>query len=167
MKGGWKIDTPKTENGKRTTPMPRAIGEELASYLAQHPYRDDPNAALWPGRTPGTMGDPRGVDYDRRFDIASLIGYYFKPALRELGLTAIRWHDLRHFYETVMISQIGKGAQYSLYEVSRYMGHASYQTTVDVYGHRLEVRPNVDVFGDVTAAADAETGIVAPLRAAV
>lgn len=164
VKGGWRLSTPKTASGKRSTPMPRAIREELADYLAQHPYRHDPNAALWPGRIPGTMGDPRGVDYDRQFDIASLIRYYFKPALDELGLAAIRWHDLRHFYATVMISQIGKGAQYTLYELSQYMGHASYQTTVDVYGHLLEVRPNVDVFGDIMAAADDQTDHISQLR---
>lgn len=163
VKGGWKTDTPKTEAGKRTVPLPRAIREELADYIAQHPHRDQPDAALWPGRIPGSMGDPLGVDYDRQFDIASLIRYYFKPALKEVGLAAVRWHDLRHFYATVMISQIGKGAQYTLYEVSRWMGHASYQTTVDVYGHLLELRPDVDVFGDIMAAADSGSNVL-PLR---
>lgn len=93
-----------------------------------------------------------------------MIRYYFKPALKERGLVGVRWHDLRHSYATVMISMIGKGAQYTLYEVSRWMGHASYQTTVDVYGHLLDARPNVDVLDDIMAAAEAETANVAPLR---
>ena len=59
---------------------------------------------------------------------------------------------------------IGKGAQYTLYEVSRWMGHASYQTTVDVYGHLLDARPNVDVLDDIMAAAEADAGVVTPLR---
>jgi hypothetical protein len=45
------------------------------------------------------------------------------------------------------------------------MGHASYQTTVDVYGHLLELRPDIDVFGDIMAAADSAPANVAPLRA--
>ncbi|WP_152176263.1 site-specific integrase, partial [Mycobacterium tuberculosis] len=69
-----------------------------------------------------------------------MIRYFFKPVLRKLGLVDVRSHDLRHYYATVMISMIGKGARYTLYEVSRWMGHASYQTTVDVCGHLLEAR---------------------------
>jgi integrase len=122
------------------------------------------SAPLWPGRIPGSAGDPRGVDYDRQFDVGSVIRYYFKPALRELGLGNIRWHDLRHYYAMVMISQIGKGAQYTLYEVSRWMGHASYQTTVDVYGHLLETKPNVDVLDEIMAAAEADAANVTRLR---
>lgn len=164
IKGGWKIDTPKTAAGRRTTPLPRALREELRDYLVVHPYSNDPSAALWPGRIPGSAGDPRGVDFDRQFDVGSVIRYYFKPALRELGLSNTRWHDLRHYYAMVMISQIGKGAQYTLYEVSRWMGHASYQTTVDVYGHLLETKPNVDVLDDIMSAAEADAGNVSPLR---
>lgn len=162
VKGGWRVDTPKTAAGKRSVPLPRALREELEDYLGQHPYRHDPTAPLWPGRIPGSAGDPRGLDYDRQFDIGSVIRYYFKPALKALGLVGVRWHDLRHYYATVMISQIGRGAQYTLYEVSRWMGHASYQTTVDVYGHLLDVRPNVDVLDDIMR--DADTGPT-PLRA--
>ena len=165
VKGGWKTDTPKTAAGRRTTPLPRAIRDELAAYLAEHPHRDDPSAALWPGRIPGSGGDPRGLDYERQFDIGSVIRYYFKPALKDLGLVDIRWHDLRHYYATVMISMIGKGAQYTLYEVSRWMGHASYQTTVDVYGHLLDARPNVDILDDIMSAAEADARTVTPLRA--
>ncbi|MGN7187263.1 tyrosine-type recombinase/integrase [Microbacterium enclense] len=164
IKGGWRVDTPKTAAGRRTVPMPRAIRQELDSFLAQHPHRNDPTAPLWPGRIPGSGGDPRGVDYDRQFDVGSVIRYYFKPALKSLGLTDVRWHDLRHYYATVMISQIGRGAQYTLYEVSRWMGHASYQTTVDVYGHLLDVKPNVDVLDDIMASAEVESANVAPLR---
>ncbi|WP_407359297.1 tyrosine-type recombinase/integrase [Microbacterium sp. LTA6] len=103
IKGGWKIDTPKTAAGRRTTPLPRALREDLTDYLAKHRYHNDPSAPLWPGRIPGSACDPRGVDFDRQFDIGSVIRYYFKPALRELGFGNIRWHDLRHYYATVMI----------------------------------------------------------------
>ncbi|WP_336629992.1 MULTISPECIES: tyrosine-type recombinase/integrase [unclassified Microbacterium] len=168
VKGGWKIDTPKTKSGKRSVPLPRSIREEMADYLANHPNRHDPDAALWPGRIPGSAGDPHGLDYDRQFDIGSVIRYYFKKqALTPLGITGVRWHDLRHYYATVMISQIGKGAQYTLYEVSRWMGHASYQTTVDVYGHLLDKRADVDVLDDIMRAAEAEASNITPLRRAI
>ena len=54
-KGEWKIDTPKTKAAS-VVPLPRALREELAEYLEQHPHADDPDAALWPGRIPGTGG---------------------------------------------------------------------------------------------------------------
>ena len=41
------------------------------------------------------------------------------------------------------------------------MGHASYQTTVDDYGHLLEAMPNVNLLDDIMAAAEAD---IAPLR---
>lgn len=65
-----------------------------------------------------------------------------------------------------MISMIGKGAQYTLKnQVSRWMGHASCKTTVDVNGHMLEATPNVDVLDDIMAAAEADAGSLRPLRA--
>ncbi|UPL15416.1 hypothetical protein [Microbacterium galbinum] len=47
------------------------------------------------------------------------------------------------------------------------MGHASYQTTVDVYGHLLEAKPNVDILDDIMTAAEADAGTVTPLRRAI
>lgn len=44
------------------------------------------------------------------------------------------------------------------------MGHASYQTTVDVYGHLLETKPNVDVLDDIMRAAEADAANVPRLR---
>lgn len=165
VEGELVIDTPKTESGKRTVPLPRALREELVEYLEQHPYADDPDAALWPGRIPGTGGDPRGLDYNREFDIDSVKRYYFrKHALKPLGITGVTWHHLRHYYATVMISRIGKDAPFTLYDLSRWMGHASYQTTVDVYGHLLEARPSVDVLDTVMEAAEDRLSNVIPLR---
>ncbi|UPL15415.1 hypothetical protein [Microbacterium galbinum] len=111
VKGGWKSDAPKTAAGRCSTPLPRALRDELVAPLAKQSYRGNPSAALWPGRVPGSGGDPRGLDYKRQFDVGSAIRYYFKPALKELWLVGVRWRDLRHHYATVMISMIGKGAQ--------------------------------------------------------
>ncbi|KJL28158.1 hypothetical protein RS83_03226 [Microbacterium oxydans] len=43
------------------------------------------------------------------------------------------------------------------------MGHASCQTTVDVYGHLLQTKPNVDVLDDVMRAAE-DSVVITPLR---
>jgi len=50
---------------------------------------------------------------------------------RGLGLpAAIRLHDLRHTYASLMLA-----ADFKPYQVSRWMGHASVNTTDTIYGH--------------------------------
>jgi len=54
-----------------------------------------------------------------------------RPAAIRLGLpAAIRLHDLRHTYASLMLA-----ADFKPYQVSRWMGHASVNTTDTIYGH--------------------------------
>jgi len=62
--------------------------------------------------------------------IVRFAAYFFKPALRELGLPAVRWHDLRHFYASACAA-----AGIDIRKVSRWMGHASVNTTDGIYTH--------------------------------
>lgn len=101
VKGGWEIGTPKSARSVRDVPFGRSLSGELAEYIAQHPRLNEPEAPLCPGRVPGGNGDVRLLDYDRQFDVSSVIRYYFKPPLAQLGITGVRWHDLRHFYASV------------------------------------------------------------------
>lgn len=96
----------------------------------------------------------RLLDYDRQFDVASLIRYYFKPSLAELGITGVRWHDLRHFYASVRAA-----AGIEIRKVSRWMGHANINTTDSIYTHLFngshdEDMDRLDVFSS--------TGVLAP-----
>lgn len=154
---GWGTMDTKTQAGERRVPLSAILREELTVYLAQHPRRHEPGAPLWPGRLPGTKGDPRGLDYDRAFDIESLKRYYFKPALARLGLGGYAWHDLRHFYASVLIAT----KKFSMEEISAWMGHASYATTVDRYGHLLDPDYDMSAFD---AFMDADDSNVTPLR---
>jgi integrase len=54
----------------------------------------------------------------------------FKPLLETVDIPAIRFHDIRHTFASLLLQQ-GE----SLHYVKEQMGHASIQTTVDVYGH--------------------------------
>ena len=56
----------------------------------------------------------------------------FIPALTKAGIRKIRLHDLRHTFGSLLIQQ---GA--SLTYVKEQLGHASIQTTVDIYGHLI------------------------------
>jgi integrase len=54
----------------------------------------------------------------------------FYAILEEADLPRVRFHDIRHTFASLLLQQ-GE----SLHYVKEQMGHASIQTTVDVYGH--------------------------------
>jgi integrase len=157
VKGGWEIGTPKSARSTRDVPLGRSLIGELTEYLSQHPRHNEPDAPFWPGRVPGGSGDVRLLDYDRQFDVASLIRYYFKPALTEFGITGVRWHDLRHFYASVCAA-----AGIEIRKVSRWMGHANINTTDSIYTHLFNASHDEDMDRlDATARAVAE---LSPVR---
>lgn len=63
-------------------------------------------------------------------DINNIRKRYFYKCLEKIGLRRIRFHDLRHTFASLLISQ-GESLAY----VRDQMGHSSIQVTVDTYGH--------------------------------
>lgn len=61
---------------------------------------------------------------------------HFQPACEDLGI-AMRFHDLRHFFASLLLSE-GE----DLLNVSRLLGHASASFTVDTYGHVMPREAN-------------------------
>lgn len=57
----------------------------------------------------------------------------FRPTTRKAVLPTLTLHDLRHTFASALIHQ-GQSVKY----VQTVMGHASAQTTLDVYGHLLD-----------------------------
>jgi integrase len=54
----------------------------------------------------------------------------FRKLLEKADVPQIRIHDIRHTFASLLLSQ-GEPLHY----VKEQLGHASIQTTVDVYGH--------------------------------
>ena len=54
----------------------------------------------------------------------------FYKYLKDANCPHIRFHDIRHTFASLLLQQ-GE----SLHYVKEQMGHASIQTTVDIYGH--------------------------------
>jgi hypothetical protein len=56
--------------------------------------------------------------------------FVFGPIAAKASLPGVRFHDLRHFFASMLIAQ-GESAKY----VCDQMGHSSIQVTFDTYGH--------------------------------
>lgn len=106
---------PKTRASVRDVPMPGV----LADVLAEHIDRRKPRDALF--RT------SRGNLIRRDYFNADIL----KPAILAAGVPAdMTFHDLRHTFASTALAE---GVPVS--EVSRWLGHESITTTVDLYGH--------------------------------
>ena len=66
----------------------------------------------------------------------NLIKREFHSALDRAGLRRIRFHDLRHSYASILISQ-GENIKF----IQSQLGHSSAKTTLDRYGHLM---PNLE-----------------------
>lgn len=69
---------------------------------------------------------------DRPLDPNNMVKRQFFPTLARAGMRQVRFHDLCHTYATLLVNQ-GANIKY----ISKQMGHASVQITLDRYGHLL------------------------------
>lgn len=70
------------------------------------------------------------VDYGGVLDVGSFRRNSFRPALREVGLPDMRFHDLRHTAASLWLA-----AGFSSWSVSRRLGHANTNTTDAIYAY--------------------------------
>jgi len=111
------LATPKTAASLRDVPMPRFVMRAVSEHADQLGLDQDDILC----RTP--RGTLLRRDYYNR--------HIWKPALAAAGLTAdTTFHDLRHTFASTALAE---GVPIS--EVSRWLGHRSITTTVDLYGH--------------------------------
>lgn len=60
------------------------------------------------------------------------VGRAFRKALKELGITGIRFHDLRHFHATELLKR-----GYNPKIVAERLGHSTVEMTLNIYSHVL------------------------------
>ncbi len=111
----WKIGPPKSKRSSRRVGLSDHV-IQLLSRLKQAAESSD--SFIFRG-SQGNLIDPDFFD-----------DHIFKPIKRAAGLGTARFHDLRHFFASMLISQ-GESAKY----VSDQLGHSSIQITFDTYGH--------------------------------
>jgi integrase len=147
----WQVSSNANKGNRRTTfaalkhraeleyrdvPTPPFLEAEIDAHLEQ-----------WPA-VPITFRDKSGKDRQLEalfaprergkgtMPTASTYGYHFRKACKAAGLVDAdgkpRYtpHSLRHFFAS---TALGHGVP--IHEVSRWLGHKSIKTTVDIYGH--------------------------------
>jgi integrase len=110
----WGMGPPKSQKSFRRVALAESVLELIETMRGEAEDRD----GLIFRRPDGSAIDP---DY---FD-----AWIFAPILEKAGLK-IRFHDLRHFFASMLIAQ-GESPKY----VCDQMGHSSIQVTFDIYGH--------------------------------
>ncbi len=109
---------PKTRTSYRSIPLAAFLIKELKVWRLACP--ESPYDLIFPNL------DGQPMSY------SNLITRGFHPARKRAGIRRIRFHDLRHTFASLMISN-GE----DIVRVSRLMGHANASFTFNVYCHML------------------------------
>lgn len=113
--GPPQFGPPKTQASVRTVPLPDVVASALAAHLER-----------WPAGTDGLIfTDTQGRRLRR-----NRFGEIWRKTLEDIGLAGLRFHDLRHFYASLLIRH-GE----SVKVVQARLGHASASETLDTYSH--------------------------------
>ncbi len=155
---GLQVSSPKSGKGRRIV-----IPELLATTLRQRRDILTAQAAVEGHETsvwvfPSRAGHPQ--------DGVNVLKRTWYPLLAKAGIRRLSFHALRHTYSSLLI-QSGE----SLAFIKQQLGHASIQTSVDVYGHLVpgDNREGVDRLANATgrnlSATGGEVSLVVELQA--
>ena len=119
----WAWELGPTKNG-RTRRI--GIGEEVLRFLAElRQTASDKDGFIFTPQAAG-LAESRYPFIDPDYFNEWIYG----PIAAAAGLAGVRFHDLRHFFASMLIAQ-GESAKY----VCDQMGHSSIKVTFDTYGH--------------------------------
>ncbi len=115
---GLVVGEPKSERSRRKVALPDFTRKVLAEHLGNRKVT-----------SPYVFCTSRGTPFGPRSVLR-----HFKTVLEKAGLPQrLRIHDLRH---TFVSYQLAAGTPAS--DVQKIAGHASFSTTVDIYGHLMD-----------------------------
>lgn len=116
LRGGPpEFGPPKTQASVRSVPLPDVVGSALAAHLERWP--DGEHGLIFTN----TVG--RAIHRNRFHEV-------WRAATTRAGADGLRFHDLRHFYASLLINH-GE----SVKVVQARLGHASASETLDTYAH--------------------------------
>ena len=131
IKKGGIIGLPKTRQSLRTIDIEASLLADLREWKLAQPIEQRRFPYLvFPSATGG---------YD---NTSNLRNRGLHPACEAAGVERIRWHDLRHFFASVLLFDVQLGDQI----VANLMGHHSISFTASQYGHWMpEARRKSDI----------------------
>lgn len=115
---------PKTQESRRSIPIPEDIVEELK----RHKARQAEEKVLW-----GEAYEDCGLVFCRPQGTPLEPADFYKHFVRlvkQAGLPPVRFHDARHTFATVML-ELGESPK----TVQTMLGHPKIATTLDIYSH--------------------------------
>ena len=116
------VETPKTNAGRRTLPLPRTALDALRSHRTRQAAERLAVGPRW-NETGFVFTSPIGTPLDPRN-----VTREFHEVCERAGLGRRRMHALRHSAATLMLSE-----GVPLEVISETLGHAGYAITADVY----------------------------------
>jgi integrase len=127
LPGSWSLEEPKTGKSRRSIRLAPVAVRALRAQRARQAEQRLRLGSAWPNHdlvfTNG-WGEP--------LDGRHLPDRFLRPLLKKAGLPTIRWHDLRHSFATLALTQ---GVHPKV--VQEMLGHSSVSLTLDVYSHVL------------------------------
>jgi|SRR5690625_36629 len=136
---GYQLKEPKTKGSNRKVAPPAKFMEVLKKHIYKKKTDRMETSELWEGGKyqfvfSSDFGKPLFPDVPNKWWCRFLkrVNKQLKDEGKPL-LKKIRFHDLRHCAATDLIN---KGA--NIYSISKRLGHANINTTMNIYGHYLE-----------------------------
>jgi integrase len=118
VKGALRVKEPKTPKGRRRAPIAAATATRLRAIHT-------PSSAS----TEGLVFPAEGGGFIRRSNFRSRV---WLPLQKKAGLSAFRFHDLRHTCATALLL-----ANVHPKVVSERLGHSKIEVTLNTYSHLL------------------------------
>ena len=113
----------KNKSSRRTLPLP----EPVYQMLEEEKEKQDMYRRLFKGSYNRKYDDFVCVNELGELIRPSYVTQHFSDLLKKYGLRHIRFHDLRHTFASLLISQ-----NVPLINVSNFLGHSDLATTVDI-----------------------------------
>jgi integrase len=121
VKHGGYVGPPKTKGGKRTVPLAPDLIAELRAWKLAQPIEQRRQGLVFPTATGGIA------------DINNWRNRGLKKACRSAGVDLIRWHDLRHYFASILLFELKEEHA----TITTLLGHHSIAFTHAQYGHWL------------------------------
>ena len=113
---------PKTDAARRTVFLTPQLTNELREWRLRSPASDDGDTVFL---TRNGRAHTNSDHWRKRV---------LRPACAAVGIEPLRWHDLRHFYASVLLEMFGSDFN----RITTLMGHKSINTTRELYGHWID-----------------------------